>query len=112
MGKYDSLPGRAFRGDPDSYPGRDDVVDYLTDYARHFDLPVELDSHVRTVRAADGGYRVELDGGMVEAAQVVIATGPFQVPLIPRWPSSSIRGSRGCTAANTGGRTPSRKAPC
>ena len=32
--RYDSLPGRAFPGDPDSYPGRDDVVDYLTDYAR------------------------------------------------------------------------------
>ena len=37
--RYDSLPGRAFPGDPDSYPGRDDVVAYLTDYARDFELP-------------------------------------------------------------------------
>ena len=50
--RYDSLPGRAFPGDPDSYPGRDDVVAYLTDYARDFELPVELDSPVRAVRRA------------------------------------------------------------
>ena len=48
--RYDSLPGLAFPGDPDSYPGRDDVVAYLTNYARHFELPVEFDSRV-TVRA-------------------------------------------------------------
>src|SRR5205807_578413 len=29
------------------------------------------------------GYLVELDGRVYEAAQVVIATGPFQVPRIP-----------------------------
>ena len=48
--RYDSLPGRAFPGDPDSYPGRDDVVAYLTDYARDLELPVELSSRVRAVR--------------------------------------------------------------
>jgi putative flavoprotein involved in K+ transport len=37
--RYNALPGRAFPGDPDSYPGRDDVVAYLTEYARDFDLP-------------------------------------------------------------------------
>src|SRR4051812_23489504 len=44
--RYDSLPGRAFPGDPDSYPMRDDVVEYLTDYAARFELPVELNSRV------------------------------------------------------------------
>src|SRR3954471_11439737 len=62
--RYDSLPGRAFPGDPDSYPGRDDVVPSLTDYASHFDLPVELNTRVRAVRRADDGrrYLVEADG--------------------------------------------------
>ena len=58
--RYDSLPGREFPGDPDHYPTRDEVVGYLTDYARHFALPVELDSRVTGVRADEGGYRVEL----------------------------------------------------
>jgi putative flavoprotein involved in K+ transport len=81
--RRNSLPGRAFPGDPDSYPGRDDVVAYLTDYARDFELPVELSSHVRAVRPGEGGYLVELDDRTYEADQVVIATGPFQVPRVP-----------------------------
>jgi putative flavoprotein involved in K+ transport len=84
--RYDSLPGRAFPGDPDSYPGREDVVAYLTDYARQFELPVELNSRVRSVRRIDDGrgYLVEIDGDRTyEADQVVVATGPFQVPRVP-----------------------------
>src|SRR3954471_19553617 len=79
----DGLPGRAFPGDPDSYPGRDEVVAYLEDYARHFQLPVELDSRVVAVRGADGGFEVELADRRYVAEQVVIATGPFQVPFTP-----------------------------
>jgi putative flavoprotein involved in K+ transport len=81
--RYDSLPGRAFPGDADSYPGRDDVVTYLTDYARAFELPLELNSAVQAVRRADGGYRVDLHDRSYAAEQVVIATGPFQVPRVP-----------------------------
>jgi putative flavoprotein involved in K+ transport len=81
--RYDSLPGRAFPGDPDSYPGRDDVVEYLTDYARHFELPVELDSRVHSVTSEDAGYRVALADRSYVADQVVVATGPFQKPRVP-----------------------------
>jgi putative flavoprotein involved in K+ transport len=81
--RYDSLPGLTFPGDPDSYPGRDDVVAYLTDYARHFELPVEPNSRVRSVRPDEAArYVVELDDRTYEADQVVIATGPFQVPRV------------------------------
>jgi putative flavoprotein involved in K+ transport len=81
--RYDSLPGRVFPGDPDAYPGRDDVVAYLIDYARDCELPVELDSAVTAVRPCDDGYLVELDDRIYEAERVVIATGPFQVPRVP-----------------------------
>src|SRR4051794_3272669 len=40
--RYDGLPGRPFPGDPDRYPTRDEVITYLSDYARDFKLPVEL----------------------------------------------------------------------
>jgi putative flavoprotein involved in K+ transport len=83
--RYDGLPGRTFPGDPDAYPGRDDVVGYLTDYAEHLDLPVELDSPVTAVRPNDsGGYVIDVSGApRYEAEQVVIATGPFQAPRVP-----------------------------
>ena len=78
-------PARArLPGDPDSYPGRDDVIAYLTDYAQRFELPVEFNSRVQAVRARDGGgFVVELADRPYEADQVVVATGPFQVPFTP-----------------------------
>ena len=81
--RYSGLPGLAFRGDPDSYPGRDEVAAYLTDYARHFALPVELASRVRSIRRSEARYLVELEDRTYGAAQVVVATGPFQVPFVP-----------------------------
>ena len=52
--RYSGLPGLPFPGDPDSYPGRDDVAAYLTEYARHFALPVVLGSRVRADPAGRG----------------------------------------------------------
>lgn len=81
--RYDGLPGLPFPGDPDRYPGRDDVVAYLSGYARHFALPVEVDSRVTSLRRDAGGYVVELETRSCRTAQVVVATGPFQVPHVP-----------------------------
>ena len=81
--RYSSLPGLPFPGDPDSYPGRDDVVGYLSKYARWFELPVELASRVHAIRQTQHGYAIELEDRSYTADQVVIATGPFQVPYVP-----------------------------
>ena len=82
--RYNGLPGMDFPGDPDRYPTRDEVADYLTEYARRFDLPVELNSRVKAVRRQGDRYVVELEDRTYEAQQVVIATGPFQTPLVPQ----------------------------
>jgi putative flavoprotein involved in K+ transport len=82
--RHDSLPGLPFPGDPDHYPSRDEVAAYRTEYARHFELPVELGSPVRRLRALDGGgFEAQLDDRTLTADQVVVATGPFQVPVVP-----------------------------
>jgi putative flavoprotein involved in K+ transport len=81
--RHDSLPGLPFPGDPDHYPTRDEVVAYLTEYARRFDLPIEYDSRVRAIRRQDDGYLVALDDRSYLADQVVVATGPFQTPRTP-----------------------------
>ena len=82
--RYDGLPGMDFPGDPDRYPTRDEVADYLTEYARRFDLPVKLNSRVKAVRRQGDRFVVELEDRTYEAQQVVIATGPFQTPLVPK----------------------------
>ena len=80
---YDALPGLAFSGDSDGYPTRDEVIAYLERYAATFDLPVELGSAVTSLTAADGKFVAEVGGRRIEAGQVVVATGPFQVPHVP-----------------------------
>ena len=82
--RYSGLPGLPFPGDPDGYPSRDEVVAYLERYAATFELPVRLETAVRSLRRADdGGFLVEVDGGSIEAESVVVATGPFQAPFVP-----------------------------
>ena len=102
--RYDSLPGFEFPGDSDRYPTRDEVADYLTDYAREFDLPVELNSRVRAVRRQNDGYAAVLDDCAYEARQVVIATGPFQTPLVP--PIAEDLGDNVVQMHSTGYRSP------
>jgi putative flavoprotein involved in K+ transport len=81
--RYDALPGLTFPGDPEGCPGKDEVADYLEDYARHFQLPVRLSSPVRSVRPDGDGFVVETGGDALEARQVVVATGGFAGPFVP-----------------------------
>ena len=81
--RYDSLPGLEFPGDPDGYPGRDELIAYLESYAETFDLPVQVRCEVRSVGSENGAFRLELANEVIEADQVVVATGPFQVPRVP-----------------------------
>jgi len=82
--RYDSLPGLTFPGDPDGYPTRDEVIAYLDRYATTFELPVELNSPVRSLDRNDGTFVLDLEGRSIEAEQVVVATGPFQAPHVPK----------------------------
>jgi putative flavoprotein involved in K+ transport len=81
--RYDSLSGLAFADDPDGYPGRDEVIAYLEQYAAAFKLPVALGSPVRSLDVNGGRFVVGLEDRQIEADQVVVATGPFQVPRVP-----------------------------
>jgi putative flavoprotein involved in K+ transport len=81
--RYSSLPGLPFPGDPDGYPTRDEVIAYLERCAATFELPIELNSDVRRLTAEDGRFLLEVDGRMIAADAVVVATGPFQAPYVP-----------------------------
>jgi putative flavoprotein involved in K+ transport len=83
--RYSALPGLAFLGEPDGYPTRDEVIAYVERYAETFELPVELGSEVRQLDLGDDGrFRLDVDGRTISADQVVVATGPFQTPYVPK----------------------------
>jgi putative flavoprotein involved in K+ transport len=81
--QHDALPGMPFPGPPDTYPTKDPVADYLTAYAAKFNLPVRLNTRVTDLRRTAEGFEARTVGGVFRARQVVVATGPFQVPFIP-----------------------------
>lgn len=83
-GRYDSLPGLPFPADADTYPGKDEVADYLQAYVDEFELPLRRQTTATSLtRTDDGSYLVKAGTDAIETGQVVIATGPFQVPFVP-----------------------------
>ncbi len=81
--QYSGLPGMAFPSPKDTYPTKDDVVSYLESYAAALDLPVKLNAKVTSLTKRDAGYVVTTADEEITTGQVVVATGPFQVPFTP-----------------------------
>ena len=80
--EYDGLPGMRFPAPKGTYPTKDQVADYLESYADYFSLPIQLQTHVTRLEHGDL-FRLQTNRGVVQAARVVVATGPFQTPFVP-----------------------------
>lgn len=80
------LPGFPYRGsDPDGFMVRNEIVRYLEDYAAFFRPPlVEGVSVTGLRRASSGVFELATSGGDLTADQVVVATGPYHTPSVPR----------------------------
>ncbi|MFD4459758.1 flavin-containing monooxygenase [Nocardia sp. NPDC058480] len=84
--KYDSLPGLPFPAeDRWSYPGKDEVAEYLETYALQWDLPVRMSTRVdRLTARAGGGYAARVGDDTITCDNVVVATGTFgRTPFVP-----------------------------
>jgi putative flavoprotein involved in K+ transport len=81
---YSALPGLAVPGDPEGFPTKDEMADYLEAYAERFELPVALESGIRRLERVDGAFRATTEAGEpIDSRAVVLATGAFQRPAIP-----------------------------
>lgn len=82
--RYSALPGMAFDGDPDRYPHRDEVVDYLRGYAKRLDVDIRYGQRVEQVLKRPDGFAVRTADGQVQAARrVIAASGGFGTPHRP-----------------------------
>jgi putative flavoprotein involved in K+ transport len=81
--QHDALPGMPFPAPPDSYPGKDAVASYLQAYATAFSLPVRLNARATHLSQTAEGFEICTPDEVFRARQVVVATGPFQVPHMP-----------------------------
>ena len=83
--KYDGLPGLPFPAPPWSFPGKEQVADYLESYALHSDLPVRMSTRVQRLEPrAGGGFTASLGEDTITCDNVVVATGTFgRTPNVP-----------------------------
>jgi putative flavoprotein involved in K+ transport len=78
------LPGFGYQGDdPDGYRTVPEVVAFIDRYARVIAAPVETNTTVTSVRAADGGYLVATDRGDWSCRTLVLATGACNIADVP-----------------------------
>lgn len=80
------LPDFPFRhDDPDGFATSPEIVAFLTEYADFVGAPVRCGVAVTRLRwrADKSGFVAETSGGTVEAKNVVVATGPYQRPIVP-----------------------------
>ncbi len=90
-----SLPGYPYPGDdPHGFMVRDEIVQYIKDYAAHFHPPVKEGVSVQRLSQSEhhpNQFALETSIGPFTADQVVIATGGYHRPKIPaiaeRFPS-------------------------
>jgi putative flavoprotein involved in K+ transport len=71
--------------DPDAFATSREIVDFIAAYAAFVAPPIRCGVPVTALRRGDGGsgFVAETSDGPIEATNVVVATGPYQRPVIP-----------------------------
>ncbi len=83
---YSALPGIPLSGDPAGYPGKNEIADYLEQYAHLKRLPVRMNDGVASLERHASGFLARTESGKeLKAASVIVATGPFQKPIVPKF---------------------------
>lgn len=82
---YSELPDFKMKGARQGYPTKNEVADYLANYASYHSLPIQLNTIVTSVTEIEDGFKIETSKEIIRAKNIVIATGPFQEPAIPNF---------------------------
>ncbi|CAA0108259.1 putative oxidoreductase CzcO [Starkeya nomas] len=80
------LPGHPYQGDdPDGFMKKDEILAYLAGFRARVDPPIREGVTVRRVSPrAGGGFHVSTTSGEVSADNVVVASGGYHEPIVPR----------------------------
>ena len=81
-----TLPDYPYRGDdPYGFMKKDELIAYLDGFIKHVNAPVCQGVAVQRVASTPkGGYTIQTSAGSVSADQVVVASGGYHTPIIPR----------------------------
>ncbi|MGW6928646.1 flavin-containing monooxygenase [Lentzea sp. NPDC054927] len=88
--QFSHLPNRPYPKGTPTFPTRDQVIDHLERHAHEDGIELRLGCTVGRLDRADGRWRLTTSTGVVDAAEVVIATGYDHEPFIPEWPGRDM----------------------
>jgi putative flavoprotein involved in K+ transport len=81
---HDRFPILTFdKIDPDAFAPKEQIAAYFEAVAEKIAAPIRCGVEVTSLQPSGEGFVAETSAGRVEARNVVVATGPFQKPLIP-----------------------------
>lgn len=81
---HSGLPGKPMPRHFPKYPSRLQVIEYLEDYARHYDIDVKYSQHVSSISSGNN-WNVATDEETFQSRSVVVATGLAHTPICPSW---------------------------
>ncbi|HLU88331.1 MAG TPA: NAD(P)/FAD-dependent oxidoreductase [Cyclobacteriaceae bacterium] len=82
---YSALPGLPLALDPKTRPTKNQIADYFTRYAEHFDLPVSVNEGVLSITKENGLFKVKTTLNNISAEKVILANGFCASPQVPEW---------------------------
>jgi len=81
--EYNHLPGLKFDAPKGHYPSKIEVAAYFKQYVNKFDIEVQLNTLVTSVRKKENGFHISYENGEIQAQNIIVATGPFHIPYTP-----------------------------
>lgn len=81
--RYAGLPGMRFPARGDSFPTKDQVADYLVDYASRIHLPVQNGIKIDRLWKEGGRFIMTAGNQRFESENVVVAMANYQAPRVP-----------------------------
>lgn len=81
---HDRFPDATFDDlDPEEFATKERIAEYFETFAKDRKLPIRTGVTVTKLECQGSGFRATTSAGVIEAENVIVATGPFQKPLIP-----------------------------
>jgi putative flavoprotein involved in K+ transport len=81
--RFDGIVGSPFPASSHAFPTKDEMANYLEDYAARFKLPIRTGVKVDRVSRHGRRYLVSTADRQYDAEHVVVAMANFQVPRVP-----------------------------
>lgn len=81
--RYNGLPGAAFPAGGSAYITKDQMADFLEQYAKMFDIPIRTGARVERLSKQGACFRLQVGSDIYLSDNVIVAMASYQKPRVP-----------------------------